>query len=355
MRKSKSSGMPPVQSRFSAFHFPFMGHPVTALLLILSSPSLYAQAPAAAPDTPAPKPAPAAKPAPQGPVPTLGGVSYGNDPRQILDFWKADTKEPAPVLFFIHGGGWNNGDKNSVFNNGHAAYLKAGISVVSIHYRFVPAAKAASIKPPVSWPLHDAARALQFVRSKAGEWNLDKTRIAASGGSAGACSSLWLAFHPDLADPSSSDPVARESTRLTCAAVMGAQTSLDPKQMKEWMPNSTYGGHAFGFTPNPAEKKTQFQVFLEGRETILPWIKEYSPYELVSSDDPPVYLFYAAQPAMGQEQKDPTHSANFGVGLQEKLKATGVASELRYPDATGATHRTMQDFVIAKLTGKGQP
>ncbi len=47
--------------------------------------------------------------------------------------------------------------------------------------------------PPVKGPLHDAARALQFVCSKSAEWNIDKQRIGASGGSAGACSSLWLA------------------------------------------------------------------------------------------------------------------------------------------------------------------
>ena len=55
-------------------------------------------------------------------------------------------------------------------------------------------------------PLEDAARALQFVRSKAAQWNLDKQRIGASGGSAGACSALWLAFHDDMADPNSQDP-----------------------------------------------------------------------------------------------------------------------------------------------------
>ncbi|MFN9957315.1 MAG: alpha/beta hydrolase, partial [bacterium] len=103
-------------------------------------------------------------------------------------------------------------------------------------------ATADGVIPPVRGPLHDAARALQFVRSKADEWNIDKTRIAASGSSAGACTSLWLAFHPDLADPNSRDPIARESTRLLCAAVSGAQTTLDPRQMKEWTPNSRYGG-----------------------------------------------------------------------------------------------------------------
>lgn len=55
--------------------------------------------------------------------------------------------------------------------------------------------------------------ALQFVRSKAKEWNIDKTRIGAAGESAGDCSSLWLASHDDLADPESEDSVARELTR----------------------------------------------------------------------------------------------------------------------------------------------
>ncbi|HEY1050507.1 MAG TPA: hypothetical protein VGE39_12150 [Prosthecobacter sp.] len=70
--------------------------------------------------------------------------------------------------------------------------------------------------PPVKAPLEDAARALQFVRSKAAEWNIDKERIGASGSSAGSCSALWLTFHPEMADAKSADPMARESTRRWC-------------------------------------------------------------------------------------------------------------------------------------------
>jgi acetyl esterase/lipase len=144
-------------------------------------------------------------------------------------------------------------------------YLAAGISVVSINYRFTQEADAAGGEPPVKWPLEDAARALQFVRSEAAEFNIDKTRIGASGGSAGACSSLWLAFHDDMADPESSDPIARESTRLMGAGVLGAQTTLDPRQMREWTPNSVYGGHAFGFNGDPKAKLSGFERFLANR------------------------------------------------------------------------------------------
>jgi acetyl esterase/lipase len=189
------------------------------------------------------------------------------------------------------------------------------------------------------------------VRSKAAEWNIDKERIGASGGSAGACSSLWLAFHPDMADPQSSDPVARESTRLWCAAVEGAQTSLDPKQLLEWTPNSRYGGHAFGFW-NPADLKDRdkhFAEFAAERDAVLPLIKKYSPYELVSSDDPPVYLHYAAAPGLGQPQKDPTHTSNYGVKLQEHCKELGVPCELAYPGAPDVQHKTIADYLLDKL------
>lgn len=295
------------------------------------------------------KPAAPAKPALPAVKPTLANVPYGPDPKQVLDFYKVESNSPTPLLFFIHGGGWVNGSKSGV--SGLRECLAAGISVVSVEYRFIQQAMLAGAKPPVEWPLKDAARALQFVRSKATEWNIDKQRIGASGGSAGACSSLWLAFHADMADPKSSDPIAHESTRLWCAAVIGAQTSLDPKELKEWTPNSRYGGHAFGFMdPNDTKSRdTRFAEFLANRDKVLQWIKEFSPIEHVTADDPPIYMTYSSAPALGQEQKDPTHTANYGVKLQEKCRALGVQCELYYPGTTETRRATAHDYLINKL------
>ncbi len=316
-----------------------------AALCLFSTPAFAADAPAKKPAEP-PK---AKAPEPQR-APTQANVAYGTHERQVLDFYKADSATPTPVVFHIHGGGWVAGGKKSVASL--EQYLAAGISVVSINYRYSTQAQLAGVKPPVEWPINDAARALQFVRSHAKDWHLDPQRIGATGGSAGACSSLWLAFHPDLADPKSADPVARESTRLWCAAVIGAQTSLDPQQLKEWTPNSRYGGHAFGFMPDPKDNKTrdtQFAAFLAARESVLPWIKKYSPIEHVTADDPPIWMIYSTPPALGQEQKDPTHTANYGAKLQEKCKAIGVACELVYPGAPDVKHPKVEDYLIATL------
>jgi len=316
-------------------------HLLTALLLLPLTLS--------ATDSPAKAKAKPTGPTP--PPPTFADVHYGDHERHRLDFWQAQSATPTPVLFFIHGGGWNSGDKSRVATFFKIDDLrKAGISVVSINYRLVPQAHADGVVPPVKAPLHDAARALQFVRSKAAEWHLDKQRIGASGGSAGACSSLWLAFHDDLADPTSNDPIARESTRLWCASVTGAQTTLDPAQMVEWTPNSHYGAHAFGiFKTLNGKLVADFPTYLAERERLLPWIAEYSPYALVSAGDPPIHLVYSSAPALGQDQKDPTHTANFGLKLQEHCQANGVSCELVYPGAPQIQHPTATDFLIAKL------
>lgn len=276
------------------------------------------------------------------PKPTHAEVSYGPHERNVIDFWEAKSDQPTPLVLVIHGGGWQGGSKERIHRFVDVqALLDAGISVAANNYRLIPQAVKEGVTPPVKAPMHDSARALQFVRSKAKEWNIDPTRIAAAGGSAGACTSLWLAYHDDLADPKSTDTVARQSTRLLCAAVLGAQTSLDPKQAKEWIPNSVYGAHAFG--------KKDFAQALADREKILPWIAEYSPYSLASKDDPPVALFYTRPPAMKENQEDPTHSANFGVGLQLRCKELGIPCDLIYPGAKDAKYESATDYLIRNL------
>jgi len=271
--------------------------------------------------------------------PTRANVPYGTHARQVLDFYQATSTEPTPLLFFIHGGGWMVGDKgNPDFRD---QCLKKGFSVVSINYRLIPDAIADGVKPPVKACLEDSARALQFVRSQAREWNIDPQRIAGCGGSAGGFTALWLGFHPDMANPKNADPIARESTRLRCVMAFVPQTSLDPRQMREWIPNNDYGHHAFAL-PSYAE-------FLNRRDELTPWIKEFSPYELVTKDDPPVYLFYDSPLAMGQPYKDPPHSANFGGGLAEALKAAGVEFEFNSPGAAGVKHPDLFSFLVDKL------
>ena len=112
--------------------------------------------------------------------------------------------------------------------------------------------------------------------------------------------------------------------------------SLDPKVTREWLPNYTYGAHAFGLK-NLDEVEAQ-------REKIAEWIKEYSPISHVTKDDPPIGLYYGGEKGAkaGESRPDPTHSPVLGIKLAEKLKETGVEVQFRsntdanekFPNAT---------------------
>ena len=85
---------------------------------------------------------------------------------------------------------------------------------------------------------------------------------------------------------------------------------------------------------------------------MLPWIKEYSPIELVTKDDVPIFLDYPNKktpPVVGQSESDPTHSAVYGVKLVEKLDATGVEGVLSYPGKKDEKYGSISAFLIKKL------
>lgn len=286
------------------------------------------------------------------PEPTETGISYGDHRKQQLMYWKPTSRsdQPTPCVFYIHGGGWRGGSQTDANLMAMLPQLlDSGITVISVQYRYIQDALAGHVTPPVKAPMTDCAAALQFVRYHKKRFGIDPDRMIAVGGSAGACTSLWLALHDDMKDPSSDNPIARQSTRLMGAAVIRPQTTLDPKQMREWTPNSWYGGHAFGqFVEKGDKKPVQFARFLEARERLLPWIKAYSPIEHVSPDDPPIYMFYSDELRIGQKQGDPTHTSNFGVKLQEKLRESGVECELHYKGAD-VEHSTVLSYLLEHL------
>src|SRR5262245_10120887 len=102
--------------------------------------------------------------------PTAADVPYGPHSRNVLDFWKADSDGPRPLVVNIQGGGWVGCDKKLDAAKVQP-YLDKGISVASINYRL-------TAEVPLPAPVHDAARAIQFLRTKAKEWNIDTDHIA---------------------------------------------------------------------------------------------------------------------------------------------------------------------------------
>ncbi len=116
-------------------------------------------------------------------APAAGMVEYsfGTDPLQKLDFWAAkDTTKPAPLVIFVHGGGWKRGDKRNATGAAKVThYIEQGYAVASVNYRLVPAAK-------VEDQAADVATAIAWLRSNAARLNIDPAKMVLMGHSAGA-------------------------------------------------------------------------------------------------------------------------------------------------------------------------
>ena len=234
-----------------------------------------------------------------------------------MDVWLAKSDRPTPVLVSIHGGAFRHGDK-SVSDGVLRKCLASGISVVAITYRFSDEAIAPA-------QFLDSARAVQFIRYNSKAWNLDPTRVAATGGSAGAGMSLWLGFHDDLADLNDKDPVLRQSTRLTCMAVNNGQCSYDPRFIRDLFPGSdTYQNSALA---------QLFDVDLRKLDE-LPAAK-YKLFEVVSAinhltrDDVPVLMTYDSEMDTPISSRSVgIHHPLFGNVLKEKMDTLGIECQV---------------------------
>lgn len=277
------------------------------------------------------------QPRPPAIAPTHADVKYGPHDRNVMDVWLAKSDQPTPVLVSIHGGAFRHGDK-SVSNAVLRECLASGISVVAITYRFTDEAIAPA-------QFFDSARAIQFIRHKAKEWNMDPTRLAATGGSAGAGISLWLGFHDDLADPDNKDPVLRQSTRLTCMAVNNGQTSYDPRFIRNLFPGSdTFKNSALA---------QLFDVDLdqldELAEAKYKLFEEVSAINHLTKDDVPVLMTYDSEMDTPISSRSiGIHHPRFGKALKDKMDPLGIECHVETGIRPGDARRSNLTLAFVK-------
>ena len=106
-------------------------------------------------------------------------LAYGAEPLQALDFWRA-RGTAAPLIVFVHGGGWQNGDKRGTQRSQQVPhYLSTGYAFASLNYRLVPAVN-------VETQAQDVAMALKYLLERATSLGFDRKRVVLMGHSAGA-------------------------------------------------------------------------------------------------------------------------------------------------------------------------
>ena len=273
------------------------------------------------------------------PPPTAPDISYGPQPLQLLDVYvPAQGAGPWPVLVW-YGGIWKPAKHAPDPNR----FLSNGCAVIAVQTRTMNDKPDVEGDAPVAIVMHDACRAVQFVRVNAAKWNLDPNRIAVGGGSQGTLPALYVGCAGDRADARSADPVARASTKVICVAAYRSQPTIDPKQMQEWVPGVKWGAPALGCT---------FEESLKRRDELLPLIAKWSPDALVNKDAAPIYFeneWGLAQPPNITEANYKTHSPAWAIGFQKIAQQKGATCYVKYPEHPTEKYKDIWDFLIQEM------
>ena len=273
--------------------------------------------------------------------------TYGDHQRNKFDIWLAKSDKPTPLVLFIHGGGFGSGDKSKYYNSKQlVSFLEKGISVATINYRFQ------KHKPyGILASLNDSKRCLQFIRYHTDKYNVDKTRVGVYGSSAGAGTSLWIAFSDDMADLDNPDLILRESTRISCVGALATQATYDffkwPEILnlpEELMLNANTErriAKAFGL-------KYEEGIDLKSYKKI---IEELDFLEKIDKDDPPMFVFNNQKGGIpltnGQKNHHPLHAKV----LKDKADREGLESVVYAPKIgiSNAENIDLVDFFNSKL------
>ena len=257
---------------------------------------------------------------------TFVNDKYGEHERNNFDIWLAKSDKPTPLVIYIHGGGFVGGDKSKYYqSHDWPRLLKNGISIAAINYRFMN-------EPPygILASMNDSKRMVQYIRYHAKKYNIDKTKIACSGGSAGAGTALWLAFSDDMADAENPDPVLRESTRLTCAGAFATQATYDIFQWDEIIgiplsetPEQLHMiARAFGF-------KSAGNIDLKQESQIR---KELDFKSKMNKNSSPVFIFNRHQAGIPETADEINHHPNHAKVLKEKAEEVGLEAIVYAPE-----------------------
>ncbi|MDQ3706416.1 MAG: alpha/beta hydrolase [Chloroflexota bacterium] len=218
---------------------------------------------------------------------TAGGVALKLD----LFLAKPSYQGPRPLLVYVHGGGWTEGDKtwvDRIMSSGELALH--GYTVASVNYRLAP------LHP---WPaqIEDVKCAIRFLRAHSQEYNIDPARIGVWGESAGGHLAAMLGLTGPEDGLEGSGGYHEQSSRVQAVVDMFGPADL-VAMGAETPQNRLMGYLLLGTTPTESR------------------LRNASPVSYASPDDPPFLLMHG--------EKDDLVSFSHSTALRDSLHAAGV-------------------------------
>ncbi|MEM6879377.1 MAG: T9SS type A sorting domain-containing protein [Bacteroidota bacterium] len=285
--------------------------------------------------------------------------------RQAFHIFLPDTTGTYPLVVFIHGGGFTGGSRDVVLQDPKRIadikyFLERGVAFASVGYRVLPTVGAD--EDGVIKCLNDSKRALQFIRHFSDDLHIIPERVAMIGTSAGSGTGLWLATHPDMAEPDSPDPVLRASTRVCAAAPTGGQATYD---IYKWETEvfANFDGQGSNFTLDSMEAILGFERlsnFYGGLDSIYqivhdPFLIQYrQDVDMLfhmSDDDPPLYIVNASNAI--HPSQDLFHHSFHGREIYNQALAAGieeVVAEIQALDINTTQGESRNEFILRQLS-----
>ncbi|MFC2002135.1 alpha/beta hydrolase fold domain-containing protein [Chloroflexota bacterium] len=216
---------------------------------------------------------------------------------------------PIPAIIFIHGGGWDSGDKGDKFCVIKFSYLAAhGLFVASINYRLSGVA-------PFPAAVEDSKCAVRWLRANADKYNVDPQRIGVAGYSAGGHLAYMVGLVDETAGLEGNGGWEEFSSRVQAVC-------------------SYYGPSAF------TRDRPSHVLFLGGHLDEMPEIyKAASPINYVTKDDPPLLLIHG--------ELDETVPYGDSERMYQAYQLAGIEAELIKVSYAGHIFRQLTDSPIS--------
>jgi alpha/beta hydrolase fold len=272
-------------------------------------------------------------------------IAYDTKTRTQFDIWLPNSNNPTGLVIYVHGGGFTSGDKDFVYNvqSGGAwdfpadirYLLQNNIAFATIRYSYLNnSGETEGVKKPMS----DVRRALQYIRSRAKDFNIAKDKIVLAGNSAGAGASLWIAFNNDFANSQNIDPVLRESSRVKGVVARETQASYNIED--RWV-NDVFVDYGITWATILANETGNIQKIYGVSSTaqyessvIDTYRNEIDMLTLLTADDPEIWvnntLREVINPYNPYTADIPSHHAFHARELKEKADAVGVQNVVYY-------------------------
>ena len=282
------------------------------------------------------------RPAPRAPqgVKVLRDLPYADtdNPRQRLDLVLPEKRignEPLPLVVWIHGGGWRNGDKRSGINR---------VAPVVTTGRYVGATIGYRLSGEAQWPLqiHDCKAAIRWLRAHAKEYGIDPKRIAVWGSSAGGhlVSMLGVSGGVEVLEGKLGEHLDQSSRVQAVVNYYGPSALL----LMNSKPSRI---------DHDAKESPESQLIGAPIQTVKEKTRQASPLTHVTRDDTPhLHVHGTNDPLVPFHQSQIYHAALKKVGVESTLITVQAGGHSAPRPVDAGQVRT---FLERHLYGRGKP